>query len=93
MNFSCCIDYTAAAHVDADAIIHFGPTCFSKASGNIEHLYIYEKYDLDISKLKEEISQILKEVYDIFLLVDTPYIHRLGNLLLRCNMILILNFR
>ncbi|KAJ8984110.1 hypothetical protein NQ317_017319 [Molorchus minor] len=70
---SCCIDYIAAAHINADAIIHFGPICFSKTSANIPYLSIYDKHELEIGKL------ITKN--QITILVDSPYIHRIDELL------------
>ena len=28
--FSCCVDEVAAEHIDADAIIHYGPSCLTR---------------------------------------------------------------
>lgn len=78
-NFSCCIDYIAAAHINADAIIHFGPVCFSKTSANVPYLNIYEKYDLDVEKLKASFQEKLHgENMGISILIDSGYIYRTG---------------
>lgn len=76
MIFSCCIDYIAAAHVNADAIIHFGPVCSSVAVGSIPHLNIYEKSELDITKLATEIQSLIED--EIVMLVDTHHFHQYG---------------
>ncbi|XP_060533166.1 2-(3-amino-3-carboxypropyl)histidine synthase subunit 2 [Cylas formicarius] len=73
---SCCVDYIAAAHINADAIIHFGPTCFSKSSASISYLNIYEKFEIDVEELKflyhEHFSQ-----NPVSVVVDSEYIHKL----------------
>lgn len=75
---SCCIDYIAAAHINADAIIHFGPVCFSKTSGSIPYLNVYEKYKLDINDFKKHLWSIFHNDTSIVILLDTPYIHCFG---------------
>ncbi|KAF5281697.1 hypothetical protein FQA39_LY17718 [Lamprigera yunnana] len=71
---SCCVDYIAAAHVQADAIIHFGPVCFSKPSELIPCLYIYEKHVLDIDKLRETLQPEVLKQKNVNIILDTPYI-------------------
>ncbi|VEN44739.1 unnamed protein product [Callosobruchus maculatus] len=75
---SCCIDYIAAAHLNADAIIHFGPVCFSQTSASIPYLNIYEKHDLNVVKLKHAIEGLRND--KLIILVDTPYIHVLDSI-------------
>ncbi|CAG9854447.1 unnamed protein product [Phyllotreta striolata] len=73
---SCCIDYIAAAHIDADAIIHFGPVCFSKTSASLPYINIYEKKSLDLEKLRAQFEEKFNdEQYEIVILVDTIYLH------------------
>ncbi|EFA05560.1 2-(3-amino-3-carboxypropyl)histidine synthase subunit 2 [Tribolium castaneum] len=69
---SCCIDYVAAGHINADAIIHFGPVCFSKTSANIPYLNIYEKDELDLGALEQCLVPLNEK---IVILLDTSFIH------------------
>ncbi|KOB69621.1 Diphteria toxin resistance protein 2, dph2 [Operophtera brumata] len=43
---SCCIDSVAAMHVNSDAVVHYGHTCFSKT--NIPVLTVLLKTDLNV---------------------------------------------
>ncbi|KAJ8950767.1 hypothetical protein NQ318_011260 [Aromia moschata] len=75
-------DYVAAAHINADAIIHFGDVCFSKTSANIPYLNIYEKYDINVDQLEATIHEKFQDSTDeITVLVDCPYIHHLDDIL------------
>lgn len=72
-NFSCCIDYVTAAHVNADAIIHYGPKCFSKPTEEIPCLKVNEKHEIDLVLLEKAITEHFAE--DEFIIVlNTPYI-------------------
>lgn len=76
--FSCCIDYVAAAHINADAIIHFGPICFSKMTDKIPFLNIYEKHSLALADLRVAVSNFLSKVVkddSVVLLLDDGFIH------------------
>nr|XP_022899702.1 2-(3-amino-3-carboxypropyl)histidine synthase subunit 2 [Onthophagus taurus] len=53
---SCCVDYITAQHINADAIIHFGPRCSSEWTETIPCLCIYEKDDLNPKELAELIQ-------------------------------------
>ncbi|CAH0548955.1 unnamed protein product [Brassicogethes aeneus] len=77
---SCCIDYIAASHINADAIIHFGAVCFSITSANIPHMNIYEKGSLNVVDLKKSFDTFEGNKSDIILLVDTPYICHLDTI-------------
>lgn len=73
------MDYIAAAHVNADAIIHYGPICFSKPSGSIPCLRIYEKKSLDLNCVKEAYINTFPNSNETFIiLLDSPYILHLG---------------
>lgn len=74
---SCCIDYIAAAHINADAIIHFGPVCFSTNLGNIPHLNIFEKHNLQIGKLKHDLHELINS-NEVVIVADTDYFHKFG---------------
>ncbi|XP_066255722.1 2-(3-amino-3-carboxypropyl)histidine synthase subunit 2 [Euwallacea similis] len=69
---SCCIDYVAAAHINADAIIHFGPICFSKSSENLPYLNVYEKKTISVTELDKVLA---KEENEMLVLLDDEYIH------------------
>ncbi|KAJ3664629.1 hypothetical protein Zmor_000182 [Zophobas morio] len=73
---SCCVDYVAANHVNADAIIHFGPVCFSKTSATIPYLNIYEKKWPDLDELHQTLTETHKN-WDpnLVILLDTDFIH------------------
>ncbi|XP_073819985.1 diphthamide biosynthesis 2 [Musca autumnalis] len=46
---SCCVDEIAAAHVDADSLVHFGNACRSKVS-RLPVLYLYPENNIDLPK-------------------------------------------
>lgn len=82
--FSCCIDYVAAAHINADAIIHFGPTCFSKTLTSIPYLNIHQKCPLNIDGFTKEVEELTR-LYKVAILVDTAYWHQFGNIAVLLN--------
>lgn len=77
---SCCIDYVAAAHINADAIIHFGPTCFSKTSANIPYLNVYERYPINVEDLEKALSHKCEHTNEenLVVILDDGYIHCYG---------------
>ncbi|XP_044764321.1 2-(3-amino-3-carboxypropyl)histidine synthase subunit 2 [Coccinella septempunctata] len=79
---SCCLDFIAAGHIEADALIHFGSICFSQSAKKLPYLNIYEKHDIDIKHLVKSIETFLagKDKTEIYLLVDTPFIHVLDSI-------------
>ncbi|CAG4988999.1 unnamed protein product [Colias eurytheme] len=72
---SCCVDAVAAMHVQSDAIIHYGHTCFSKS--NIPVYLVLNETPLDVSKtlntLKQDIN--LASQTDICLFYDCGFEH------------------
>ncbi|CAG4950508.1 unnamed protein product [Parnassius apollo] len=48
---SCCIDAVAAMHVQGEAVIHYGRTCFTKS--NIPVFLVLPKRDLDHNTIKK----------------------------------------
>lgn len=62
---SCCVDSVAAMHVQAQAVVHYGRSCFSKT--DIPLLTILPKKDLDISifQLVEDVNGTLCLFYDL----------------------------
>uniref|UniRef100_A0A182Y4W7 2-(3-amino-3-carboxypropyl)histidine synthase subunit 2 n=2 Tax=Anopheles stephensi TaxID=30069 RepID=A0A182Y4W7_ANOST len=52
---SCCVDEVAAAHANADGIIHFGHACLSKVA-RIPVLYVFFQYSVDEDHLLATLS-------------------------------------
>uniref|UniRef100_A0A1Y1MF91 Uncharacterized protein n=1 Tax=Photinus pyralis TaxID=7054 RepID=A0A1Y1MF91_PHOPY len=71
---SCCIDYITAAHANADAVIHYGPVCFSQAANEIPFLNIYEKRDLNLPALTQTVRPLTEADPDFSIVVDTEYL-------------------
>lgn len=78
--YSCCLDFIAAGHIEADAIIHFGAVCFSQNTKKLPFLNIYEKHDIKVEHLIGAVELFLnsKPMTEVYLLVDTPFIHKIG---------------
>ncbi|KAL4713871.1 hypothetical protein ACJJTC_015525 [Scirpophaga incertulas] len=55
---SCCVDSTAAMHVQANAVVHYGHTCFTKT--NIPVYIVLPKKKIDVGKIVETIHKNLK---------------------------------
>lgn len=64
------MDYVAAKHVNADAIIHFGDSCNSELIENeIPVLKINPKILIDYQLLSENLSSFQKEINGLIYLV------------------------
>ncbi|XP_017023517.1 2-(3-amino-3-carboxypropyl)histidine synthase subunit 2 [Drosophila kikkawai] len=57
---SCCVDEIAAAHVEADSVIHFGNACRSRAT-RLPVLYLYPEMPLEVSALLEKLQTLRLE--------------------------------
>ncbi|KAG9123716.1 Diphthamide biosynthesis protein 2 [Ceratobasidium sp. 392] len=44
---SCCVDEVAAAHIDADVVVHYGHACLSPTS-RLPVIYVFGKRNLDV---------------------------------------------
>ncbi|XP_067932326.1 2-(3-amino-3-carboxypropyl)histidine synthase subunit 2-like [Watersipora subatra] len=55
---SCCVDLVAAQHYNADALIHYGNSCLSPASG-IPILWVFGRAALDIADCCEQLKQLV----------------------------------
>ncbi len=77
---SCCVDYVAAKHVDADAVIHFGHTCLSSSGGEeIPTLYVFPKEHLDVKSVTSSLIDLVNNSPSNFvLLYDVSYSHYVG---------------
>ncbi|KAL4402868.1 Diphthamide biosynthesis protein 2 [Malassezia pachydermatis] len=76
---SCCVDEVAAAHVRADAIVHYGHTCLS-TTATLPALYVFPKRDIDIEAavqgLLEAATQLpISDRRAVVLTYDVAYTH------------------
>ncbi|XP_017101959.2 2-(3-amino-3-carboxypropyl)histidine synthase subunit 2 [Drosophila bipectinata] len=54
---SCCVDEIAAAHVEADSVIHFGNACRSRVF-RLPVLYLYPELPLNVANLLEQLQTL-----------------------------------
>lgn len=78
---SCCVDYVGAAHVGADAIVHYGPVCFAKLAGNVPVLMIFEKSDFDLEIFREKLGSAGFSDKKLVVVLDADYVHVKGSCL------------
>ncbi|XP_017847096.1 2-(3-amino-3-carboxypropyl)histidine synthase subunit 2 [Drosophila busckii] len=73
---SCCVDEIAAAHVEADSIIHFGNACRSKGS-RLPVLYLYPMLHLEMAELLKQLVILQPECAEreVCLYLDIGYHH------------------
>ncbi|XP_016976057.1 2-(3-amino-3-carboxypropyl)histidine synthase subunit 2 [Drosophila rhopaloa] len=76
---SCCVDEIAAAHVDADSVIHFGNACRSRAT-RLPVLYLYPELPLDLDLLLGKLQSLRLECTDrqVCIYLDIGYQHLYG---------------
>lgn len=53
---SCCVDEVAAAHVDAECVVHFGPSCLSPVS-SLPTFLVFPRQQLDIASCADAVVQ------------------------------------
>ena len=79
----CCPDYAAAAHLNADCMIHYGHACLSPCT-SIPVLYSFGKADMNVqecaSKLKEKLSSENCTGKKILLFYSLEYHHAISDL-------------
>ncbi|KAG4074402.1 hypothetical protein HA402_000381 [Bradysia odoriphaga] len=70
---SCCIDEIAAAHINADAIIHFGHACLSRVSRLPVH-YVFPNFPIQPEVLLDEILKLdIESSAELLLFCDVGY--------------------
>lgn len=81
---SCCVDEVAASHIDADAIVHFGPACLSRIT-RLPVLYVFPMGDLNTSAFTQAIGNQFPslandddDVKNIMILYSVEYFYHLG---------------
>ncbi|KDN49710.1 hypothetical protein RSAG8_01775, partial [Rhizoctonia solani AG-8 WAC10335] len=56
---SCCVDEVAAAHIDADVVVHYGHACLSPTS-RLPVIYVFGKQPIDIQDCVNQISLVIR---------------------------------
>lgn len=77
---SCCVDEMAAAHINSEAIIHFGHACLSKVV-RLPILYIFPSLKISTAELARQIESKCKDRSEqIAVFYDVGYYYVLGEL-------------
>ncbi|KAJ7332834.1 hypothetical protein JRQ81_015014 [Phrynocephalus forsythii] len=76
---SCCVDEVAAQHVDADAIIHYGPACLSPCRKPV--LHVFGRKELDVIRCAEAFQELYPDpqTYAV-VLSEVVYSHAIDDL-------------
>ncbi|XP_055901991.1 2-(3-amino-3-carboxypropyl)histidine synthase subunit 2 [Eupeodes corollae] len=69
---SCCVDEIAAAHVEADSLIHFGNACRSKVS-RLPVLYMFPELPFAIEHFEKHIISLKGQSKPISIYLDIGY--------------------
>lgn len=78
LSFSCCVDETAAQHIAADCIVHFGRTCLTP-NNHLPVYYILPRQPLDLDRCANVIAKTFGTSEEpILLLYDVAYHHLRG---------------
>ena len=51
----CCVDEVAASHLDAEIVIHFGPTCLTPTS-KLPIYFAFGRCQVDVDALANEVT-------------------------------------
>ncbi|WFC95561.1 Diphthamide biosynthesis protein 2 [Malassezia brasiliensis] len=81
---SCCVDEVAAAHVQADAVVHYGHTCLSPTA-QIPALYVFPRHEIDVSAAVDALHTAADglpqdELQALVLTYDVAYAHAIDHL-------------
>ncbi|XP_077190154.1 2-(3-amino-3-carboxypropyl)histidine synthase subunit 2 [Paroedura picta] len=77
---SCCVDEVAAEHVNAEAVVHYGPACLSPCR-KLPVLHVFGRQPLDVMRCAE----VFQELYPdrqahVIVLSDVAYSHAIESL-------------
>uniref|UniRef100_A0A1B0FNA9 2-(3-amino-3-carboxypropyl)histidine synthase subunit 2 n=1 Tax=Glossina morsitans morsitans TaxID=37546 RepID=A0A1B0FNA9_GLOMM len=74
---SCCVDEIAAAHVDADGIVHFGYACRSNSASILPIFYCFPQLSIDYTKFSEYLLDFKQnfEGETVVIYLDIGYHH------------------
>ncbi|KAG8742817.1 Diphthamide biosynthesis protein 2 [Ceratobasidium sp. 414] len=85
---SCCVDEVAAAHIDADVVIHYGHTCLSPyadlaMTSRLPVIYVFGKRHLDMDDCVSQFANIAQQYFGslgakstLLVKIDVSYTHR-----------------
>ncbi|KAI3623729.1 Diphthamide biosynthesis protein 2 [Malassezia furfur] len=81
---SCCVDEVAAAHVQADAVVHYGHTCLSPTA-HLPALYVFPRHAVDVDAAVDALhaaadSLPLDELQALVLTYDVAYAHAIDTI-------------
>lgn len=77
---SCCVDETAAQHVSADCVVHFGRSCLTP-NNRLPAYIVLPKEPLDLVRCVDSIVTTFKTVGEpVLILYDVVYHHLRGSL-------------
>ncbi|XP_067423979.1 2-(3-amino-3-carboxypropyl)histidine synthase subunit 2 isoform X5 [Emydura macquarii macquarii] len=77
---SCCVDEVAAAHVGAEAVVHYGPACLSPC-GKVPVLHVFGRRPLDTERCVGAFRELYPDpLSHVVVLSDVVYAHALGEL-------------
>ncbi|KAG8695187.1 Diphthamide biosynthesis protein 2 [Ceratobasidium sp. 395] len=78
---SCCVDEVAAAHIDADVVVHYGHACLSPTS-RLPVIYVFGKRHLDIGDCVSQFVSATQHYFDdpgtksvLLVKIDVSYAH------------------
>lgn len=69
---SCCVDEVAASHVDADLMIHYGNSCFTKPK-KIPCYYVIESKQINLETCLKKFKSEYKNLNDEVVLTSHPH--------------------
>nr|XP_060629332.1 2-(3-amino-3-carboxypropyl)histidine synthase subunit 2 [Anolis sagrei ordinatus] len=77
---SCCVDEVAAEHVDAEAVVHYGPACLSPCC-KLPVLHIFGRVPLDVTHCAEAFQELHPDHQThVVVLTEVIYSHALDDL-------------
>ncbi|XP_024521771.1 2-(3-amino-3-carboxypropyl)histidine synthase subunit 2 [Selaginella moellendorffii] len=76
---SCCVDEVAAAHVNADCVVHYGPACLSPVT-NLPAYFVFLRTPLDINTCGEVVADLVAKDERLLVLYDLEYAHAIPEL-------------
>jgi diphthamide synthase subunit DPH2 len=83
---ACCVDEVAAAHMPADAVVHYGPSCLSPPSA-LPVLHVFDDTPLAVDTAAAAICRVIADgpaggaALPALLLFDTSYAHAVPDVL------------
>ncbi|CAI8016031.1 2-(3-amino-3-carboxypropyl)histidine synthase subunit 2 [Geodia barretti] len=82
---SCCVDEVAASHVDADCIIHFGPSCLTQTE-RLPVLYVFGREEVKMEECERAFRELFPDpMTSVLILYDTVYHHCIAELMERLS--------